>query len=127
MNTKKLPALIIRLFAAIGLSLIVYLGIALATDIGNLDRTRGGYEAPFVDFTGEPLRFEDVVHTAEGGLIRGRVLDSLVSCETGAWRFELFGFGFEYRGVSERALVVHRPQVLCRERGFDTTAWDMGY
>lgn len=127
MNIRNLPTIIIRIFATIGVLFTVYLGSALTIDIGNLDRTRGGYEAPFNHFTGEPLRFEDVVHTAEGGLIRGRVLDSLVSCETGAWRFELFGFGFEYRGVSERALAIHRPQVLCRERGFDTTAWDMGY
>ena len=113
-----------RLFALVGVFFTAYLGTALALDLGNLDRTRGGYEPPYTGYTGEPLRFEEVAVTAEGGVVRGRVLDSLVNCTTGVWRFEALGFGFDYRRVSERALVVHQPQVLCREHGFDTSAWD---
>jgi hypothetical protein len=108
-------------------ALTLYLGVALALDARNLDRTRGGYEPPYTGFTGEPLRFEEVAVAAEGGVVRGRVLDSLIHCETGVWRFEVLGFGFDYRGVSERALVVHKPQEICRRHGFDTSAWDQGY
>lgn len=117
----------VYLFAPVGAVLALYLGGALALDARNLDRTRGSYEPPYTGYTGEPLRFEEVAVTAEGGVVRGRVLDSLVNCETGVWRFELLGFGFDYRGVSKRALVVHKPQEICRQNGFDTSAWDKGY
>lgn len=116
-----------RLLTLTSVAVFVYLVGALVVDAGNLDRTRGGYAPPYIGYTGEPLRFEDIAVTSQGGVVRGRVLDSLVNCETGVWRFEVLGFGFDYRGVSERALVVHRPQVLCREHGFDTSAWDEGY
>lgn len=123
----KVLRVVVRLFALVGAVLAVYVGVALALDVGNLDRTRGGYEPPYTGFTGEPLRFEEVAVTTEGGVVRGRVLDSLVDCETGVWRFETLGLGFDYRGVSERALVVHKPQEICRRHGFDTSAWDRGH
>jgi hypothetical protein len=59
-------------------------------------------------------------------VIRGRVLDSEISCHTGLWVFDVVGFDIPYRMVSERALVVHRPQELCRAAGFDTAQWDGG-
>ncbi len=105
---------VVYLFALVGAVLTLYLGSALALDAGNLDRTRGGYEPPYTGYTGEPLRFDEVALTAEGGVMRGRVLDSLIDCRTGGWRFDILGFVIDYRGVSERALVVHQPQVLCR-------------
>lgn len=117
----------LRALTLLSVALSVYLAVALVLDARNLDRTRGGYEPPYTGYTGEPLRAEEVAFTPQGGVVRGRVLDSLVNCKTGAWRFEVLGWGFDYRGVSERALVVHRPQVLCRDHGFDTAAWDEGY
>lgn len=116
-----------RLLTLTSVAVFVCLLGALVVDAGNLDRTRGGYEPPYTGYTGEPQRVEEVAFTPQGGVVRGRVLDSLVNCETGVWRFEVLGLGFDYRGVSERALVVHRPQVLCRQHGFDTVAWDQGY
>lgn len=117
----------VYLFAFVGAVLTLYLGSALALDARNLDRTRGGYEPPYTGYTGEPLRFDEVALTADGGVVRGRVLDSLIDCRTGGWRFDILGFLIDYRGVSERALVVHKPQVLCRQHGFDTSVWDKGY
>ena len=110
---------LLRLFALVGVALSLCLATALALDLGDLDRTRGGYEAPYTGFTGEPLRFEEVALTAEGGLLRGRVLDSLISCRTGVWRFEVLGFSFDYRTVSERAwwCIARR---FCAGRGAST-------
>lgn len=116
-----------HLLTLTSVAVFVYIIGALVVDASNLDRTRGGYEPPYIGYTGEPLRAEEVAFTTQGGVVRGRVLDSLVNCETGVGRFEVLGLGFDYRGVSERALVVHRPQVLCREHGFNTSAWDEGY
>lgn len=117
----------VRLFTLASAAAFLYVAWALAVDVANLDRTRGGYEPPYAGYTGEPLRFEEVAITADGGVVRGRVLDSLLDCRTGGWRFDLLGVVIPYRGVSERALVVHQPQVLCRRNGFDTAAWDGGY
>ena len=122
----KLLRTAVRTFTLASAAALLYVVWALAVDVANLDRTRGGYRPPYTAYTGEPLRFEDVAVTADGGVVRGRVLDSLLDCRTGGWRFDLLGVVIPYRGVSERARVVHKPQELCRQNGFDTSAWDGG-
>lgn len=124
---KRLPGIRGVLLALIGLALPAYLIGAAALDIAGTDQTRGGYEAPYTDFTGTPIQADQVALQDDTLVIRGRVLDSEISCRTGMWVFDIVGFDIPYRTVSERALVIHRPQEVCRAAGFDTTSWDAGY
>jgi hypothetical protein len=118
---------LISFFAGLGLLLSGYIVIADIVDVFSTDQTRGGYEAPYTDFTGTPIQIEQVALEYDQLIIRGRVIDSEISCRTGMWNFNLLGLTIPYRTVSERALVVHQPQAFCRAAGFDTASWDMGY
>jgi hypothetical protein len=110
----------------IGIVLPGYLIGAAVVDIARTDQTRGGYEPPYTGFTGTPIQADQVALEGDQLIIRGRVLDSEISCRTGMWVFDIMGFDIPYRTVSERALVVHRPQEFCRAAGFDTKQWDGG-
>jgi hypothetical protein len=123
----RLGRSIVVLFAVLGLLGSAYVVGAAVNDIGSFDRTRGGYEPPYTGFTGTPIQRDEIALEGELVVMRGRVIDSEMSCTTGAWSFNLLGFSIPYRTVSERALVVHQPQVFCRENGFDTGVWDLGY
>jgi hypothetical protein len=112
--------------AVVGIVFLSYLIGAAAIDITSTDQTRGGYEPPYTEFTGTPIQADQVALEGDQLIIRGRVLDSEISCRTGMWVFDIVGFDIPYRTVSERALVVHRPQEFCRAAGFDTTQWDGG-
>jgi hypothetical protein len=117
---------IVRLFAGIGLLLLAYLIGAAFVDISTTDQTRGGYEPPYTGYTGTPISAEQVALEGDTLVIRGRVLDSEISCRTGMWTFDIVGLDIPYRPVSARALTIHRPQDTCRAAGFDTSSWDSG-
>lgn len=117
---------LIIFLACIGLIGSLYIIGAALNDIGGFDRTRGGYEPPYTGYTGTPIQRDEIALEGELVVMRGRVIDSEMSCTTGAWSFNLLGFSIPYRTVSERALVVHQPQAFCRENGFDTAGWDLG-
>jgi hypothetical protein len=115
-----------RLFALIGLALVVAIVGVGVNDILSTDRTRGGYEPPYTGYTGTPIQADEVALVGETIVIRGNVVDSEISCRTGMWVFDVLGIDIPYRLVSPRALAVHRPQDFCRADGFDTSAWDQG-
>lgn len=115
-----------RLFALIGLALVVAIVGVGVNDILSTDRTRGGYEPPYTGYTGTPIQADEVALEGDTIVIRGAVVDSEISCRSGMWVFDLLGVDIPYRTVSPRALAIHRPQEFCRTGGFNTAAWDQG-
>jgi hypothetical protein len=116
----------VALLAVLGLVFPAYLIGAAAIDVLSTDQTQGGYAPPYTDFTGQPIQADQAALEGDQLVIRGRVLDSEISCRTGMWVFDIVGFDIPYRPVSDRALVIHRPQDFCGAAGFDTAAWDKG-
>lgn len=89
-------------------------------DIARIDQTSGGYEAPYTGVTGEPIDWLALEVTSTGFRDTGGIaLNSSLDCTTGQIRFHVGPFTFDYRKLSERAIVVHRPQDACREIGFE--------
>lgn len=120
-TTRPRPAVVrwgTRALAAVGAVTIVGLGVGVAVDVSDIDRTRGGYEAPYAGWTGTPIDWESGSVTAEGFRNPGIVVDTTLDCSTGMLAFETFGVSVDYRVVSERAIVVHRPREACRSQGF---------
>ncbi len=116
---------ITRLLAAIGALTLVFIVTGLAVDISEFDETSGGYEYPYTGWTGTTIDYSEMFFTSEGMYKRGRVIELYVNCETGMISWSLFGIvRGDFREFSDRAKVVHQPQVTCRELGFDTSAWD---
>ena len=124
---ERILAGLTRLFALIGLALVVAIGGAGLNDILSTDRTSGGYEPPYTGYTGTPIQADEVALEGDTIVIRGNVVDSEISCRSGMWVFDVLGVDIPYRTVSPRALAVHRPQAFCRTGGFDTAAWDQGW
>ncbi len=55
----------------------------------------------------------------------GRAADLHINCTTGRLVISVLStIDYNFRDFSDRAKVVHQPQMTCRERGFDTSAWD---
>jgi hypothetical protein len=90
----------------------------LVADGLSFDRTSGGYEPPYTGYTGEPIDREAAHVTGEGFFKDGYVLDLYVDCTTGMVSFEVYGRRWEWRELSGRALVVHRPAEACESEGF---------
>lgn len=123
---RRILAGLTRLFALLGLVLVVaILGLG-ANDILSTDRTSGGYEPPYTGYTGTPIQADEVALEGDTIVIRGNVVDSEISCRTGMWVFDILGVDIPYRPVSPRALTIHRPQAFCQAGGFDTAPWDQG-
>ncbi|WP_424946321.1 hypothetical protein [Candidatus Spongiihabitans sp.] len=108
----------INIFAIIGIALVALISIGLYLDIKEMDRTEGGYEAPFVGETGEPIDWDSMDLSSTGLVRRGYVVDFLVNGTTGMISLEMFGIKFEARKLSERAIVVHKPREAFIRRGF---------
>ena len=103
---------------------ILALVLGLVADIRSFDRTSGGYEYPFEGWSGETIDFTVMYQTNEGLYKSGYVIDLFFNCNTGLITWEIFGLlKGEFRKVSERAIVVHKPQDECKARGFNTSAW----
>ena len=108
-----------RRLVAGGAALILLAMLAgIAADIRSFDRTRGGYSAPYTDFTGTPIDWSEVETTATGMLRRGWVIDFAADCTSGMITGRFLGLGIPFRPFSERAIAVHRPREACTERGF---------
>lgn len=103
--------------AAIGLAAFFIAGIV--ADVRGFDPTRGGYEPPYTNYTGNPIDWSSVETTRTGMRKAGYVIDVTVDCTSGMMSFEVLGLTFPFRTFSERALVVHRPREACTERGFN--------
>ncbi|PCF93912.1 hypothetical protein [Vreelandella nigrificans] len=105
-------------FALVGFVSVLLLCIGLIMDFRSIDQTQGGYEPPYTDFTGQPIRWQELDTTATGMVHRGYVVDVLIDCSSGMMTFDVFGLAIPWRNFSDRVLVVHKPRDACEERGF---------
>lgn len=90
----------------------------IVADVRSFDRTNGGHEPPYTDYTGEPTDWTTVQTTEMGMRSPGYVVDVHANCTSGMIHFEVFGISVPFRKFSSRALVVHQPRQACIERGF---------
>lgn len=90
-------------------------------DFASFDRTKGGYDPPYTEYTGAPVDWSATDRTAQGMARRGYVTTLLVNCTTGMISIEVFKQEINFRAFSPRALAVHKPREACRERGFEPT------
>lgn len=116
---------IVLVFGLIGLLFSAWFVIGMAQDINAGDETTGGYEYPYTGWTGTPIAY-DRWHVTGTGLYQvGRIVDQSLDCTTGQLRFHVLRLvTIDFREFSDRAKVVHQPQVACRELGYDTSTWD---
>lgn len=110
--------ILLRLFSLIGFLAVVLLFVALYLDIREMDKTDGGYEAPYTGVTGEIIDWDSMDLTATGLVRRDHVINFIVNGTTGMISLEFFGFEFEARKLSERAIIVHKPREAFIRRGF---------
>lgn len=116
---RRLGRVCVYVFAAFGLAIAVLLVGGSVADFRNFDRTSGGYEPPYTDFTGEPIDWNSTYTTSAGMFGDGYVIDIHINCTTGMVSPEVFNQRFDWREFSERAIVVHEPREACEQRGFD--------
>ena len=114
-RTRRLA---VGVLAVLGFVLTALVLGGLVADGLSFDRTSGGYEPPYTDYTGEPIDWEATHVTEEGFFKDGYVLDLYVDCTTGMVSFEVYGQRWDWRELSGRALVVHRPAEACEREGF---------
>ena len=114
----KVRSLAVGTLAVVGLVLAALLVGGVIADGLSFDRTSGGYEPPYTGYTGEPIDWEAAHVTEEGFFEDGYVLDLYVDCTTGMVSFEVFQQRWDWRELSGRALVVHRPAEACESEGF---------
>ena len=105
--------------AALGALALVWAVAGFAVDLSRFDRTSGGYDAPYVGWTGTPMDWSMADVTPTGMARRGIVANTLVDCTSGMITVQAFGIGIPFRPVSPRAIAVHKPREACAERGFD--------
>jgi hypothetical protein len=75
-------------FAALGLVLSLALVAGLAIDVASIDRTSGGYEPPYTDYSGEPIDWDGETYTTQTGVVStGHVIDVHTDCTTGVISF----------------------------------------
>jgi hypothetical protein len=100
---------------------LVLLIIGFAHDVASFDETRGGYEAPYTDFSGDPIDWDVMAVTETGFEKSGWTVTALVNCSSGMISFRALGVELPYRTLSQRALAIHRPIEACHAAGFDPT------
>jgi hypothetical protein len=103
----------------VGMATILLLAAGALADVLAIDPTSGGYEAPYTDYSGDPIDWDETYVTSNGMHTPGHVIDTHVDCTTGMISFNIFGLSFDYRELSPRALAVHEPREACLERGFN--------
>ncbi len=110
---------VIYVFALVGILAVALLATGIWLDVRDFDTTKGGYEAPFEGFTGDPVDWKAMDITPTGIAKRGYVINVLVNGSTGMITFELFGWQIPFREFSERALAVHKPREAFIALGFN--------
>ncbi|WP_155523601.1 hypothetical protein [Nodosilinea nodulosa] len=105
-------------FAGIGMLSAGLVLRGLAIDIGNFDRTQGGYDPPYVGWTGTPVDWASVDTTPTGMARRGIATNLLVDCTSGLISVQVYGTTIPFRPFSPRALAVHKPREACLSKGF---------
>ena len=109
----------IKVFAVIGFTFLLTIMFGIFLDIADFDKTKGGYEPPYIGVTGEPVDWDNMDLTSIGLAKRGHVINVLVNGTTGMISFEIFKHKIEWRVFSDRALVVHKPKEALIRRGFN--------
>ncbi|MRI34899.1 hypothetical protein EOPP23_18125 [Endozoicomonas sp. OPT23] len=92
--------------------------MGLYFDIKEMDKTEGGYEAPYAGAIGETIDWNSMDLTRTGLVRRGHVINFIVNGTTGMISLEFFGIEFKTRKLSQRAIVVHKPREAFIRRGF---------
>jgi hypothetical protein len=116
---KKYRRLVISIFVGVLISLV---GI-IYNDSRYIDQTSGGYTYPYTDYTGEPYNYDDFELNSVGFRnTNGLILEYQINCTTGMITGFLGPIAIDYRVLSDRAVVIHKPQLACKEKGF-TPEW----
>jgi hypothetical protein len=103
---------------AITCSVLVLTGI-IYNDTKRFDTTDGAYEYPYTGYTGAPFDFENFKLNEVGFRdTRGIILEFQIDCTTGLISGFFGPIPIKIKNLSERAIVVHKPQVACLEVGF---------
>lgn len=115
----------VAVLAVVGAITLVALSVGTVIGVRDADRTSGGYTYPYEGWTGAPTNYSSWYETDDGLFWPGPIVDQALDCTTGQLTLQVVGLaGIEFRPLSDRAKVVHQPQVACRDKGFDTSAWD---
>ncbi|TVR69596.1 MAG: hypothetical protein EA415_14000 [Sphaerobacteraceae bacterium] len=117
-DRSKLRTVAAWVLASTGTLAILLLGLGIFSDVRSFDPTRGGYDPPYTEYTGEPIDWSQTYQTSTGMYASGYVVSTHVDCRTGMITAEIFGLRFDYRELSDRAVAVHEPREACEERGF---------
>lgn len=105
--------------AIIGAVAILGGSIGVIFDYQDFDRTSGGYDAPYTDWTGTPIDWNAGAVTSDGFYKPGRVIDVSLNCTSGMVTFHAFGFAQDWRKVSPRAIAIHQPRQACEAADFE--------
>ncbi len=117
---RKARNVLLYTLATVGVVSLALVVSGLFIDFRNFDRTSGGYEPPYTNFTGEPIDFDAGYRTDAGIYGPGWVWSTELDCTTGMVTFHFFNkLEAEWRKVSPRAIVVHQPREACERRGFE--------
>ena len=75
------------------------------------------------DGVGE-INFSPIYQINDGIFRSSYAADQVFNCKTGMIGWQILGsIKGEFRPFSERAIVIHKPQVECRVRGFNLDSW----
>ena len=105
--------------AGIGIVALVLLNLGLWLDYRNFDRTSGGYDPPYTNYSGTTIDWDAAYVSSEGMVRTGYVLNTFVNCTSGMVSFEAYGQKIDWRQLSPRAIAIHQPREACIERGFN--------
>jgi hypothetical protein len=114
----RVRSIAVYTFAAFGALFFLLVIIGVIADYRSFDRTSGGYDPPYTDYSGVPIDWNEAYVTEDGFFQSGRVVNTHVNCTTGMISYEIYGMKFDFRELSPRALAVHQPAQACEDRGF---------
>lgn len=99
--------------------LLLVVGAILYNDAKRFDTADGAYEYPYVGYTGYSFDFENFVQTATGLRdTRGIIMEFEINCTTGQIKGFFGPIPIPIKKISERAIIIHKPQAACIARGF---------
>jgi hypothetical protein len=108
------------LFLSLFTAVIIILTSIIYNDAQQFDTTQGGYSYPYSDYTGSPYNFNTFELNSVGfRKTDGLILEFQINCTTGMITGFLGPIAIDYRVISERAIMIHKPQVACKEKGFN--------
>lgn len=108
----------LKILAFIGVILSSIIVMGAYWDITDFDNTKGGYEPPYINVTGEPVDWASMDVSETGLVKRGYIINILVNGTTGMISFEIFKIKIDWKTFSKRALIVHKPREALIKKGF---------